>query len=146
MSREFFDENRDKIDTALRLLFDDPKLHRQSRLATVYEKRSGELLVEVLWTSFGPVVVYSNSGGGTSRNTVFVGPRQNRGNRAIAPLSGDADEAQVFFAASRRAAMYEIRRADLIRILGGDVDPATFRFAGDDAGALTFRRGVSRHR
>jgi hypothetical protein len=145
MSWETFDQNSDEIVAAVRLLVADSKRRRRFQLVTVYEKRTGEpgeLLIEVLATSFGPVIVYSvaygrpaNQGSGVPFHT-----RQARDGRHIARLSGDASRPQVFDVASRAGANYSITRGDLIRLITEHVDPSTFRFIGDDEGALTFKR------
>jgi hypothetical protein len=137
MSREVFDQNGDAIGAAVRLLLDNPKRRRQFQLATVYEKRTNELLVEVLFTGFGPVVVYSTRIMRSGKSG-FGGVRQYRKSRPIAPLTGKDD--QVFYVMSRSTVGYELWGSDLIRVVAGDVDPATFRFAGDDTGALAFKR------
>ena len=155
MSREVFEQHRDEIDTAVKLLLTNPKLRKKFQLALVYEKRTSELLAEVLFTSFGPVVVYPIGVGATGHNTAMlptIGTRQYRGHRVVSPLTGDVH--RYFDVVSRSNAAYEIRAVDLVRVISGDVDPATLpnhkRFEnvgggviqidGDGAGALTFRR------
>lgn len=59
MSPDYFESNEAAIRTAVHLLRVNAKRRKRFQLATVYEKRSGELLVEVFATSFGPVVVYA---------------------------------------------------------------------------------------
>jgi hypothetical protein len=152
MSRETFEQHGDEIVTAVRLILADSKRRRRFQLATVHEKASNELLVEALWTLLGPVVVYSTGHVQPSRNSVWVRPRQDRGGGSIAPLTGAAD--QTFNVVSRSGVEYDIWAVDLIRVITGDVDPATLpnhsQFTavgnvtvpidGDGTGALTFRR------
>ena len=137
MSQDVFDSNNEQIRIAVQLLLAKPESRKKFQLAAVYEKSSGDLLAEVLPTALGPVVVYATSTMGNSLNQMMIGPRQIRSGRRIDPLLSDPRVGQVFWAASRSAAMYPITRADLIRIITEEVDPATFRFSGDDAGALT---------
>jgi hypothetical protein len=142
MRWETFDQNSDEIVAAVRLIVADSKRRRKFQLAAIYERHTNELLAEVFSTGFGPVVVYSvaygqpaNRFGGAPFHT-----RQARDGRPIARLSGDASRPQVFDVASRAGANYSITRGDLIRLITEDVDPSTFRFIGDDEGALTFKR------
>ncbi len=147
MSREVFDRNGEQIVTAVRLLLADPKRRKRRQLVAVYEKnekRTHELVAEVLRTNFGPVVVYSTHVG-TWANEKHRGPgegvpvhlRQYRKSRSIKPLTGEADQA--FSVMSRSNTLYEITGTDLSRIITGDVNPQTFRFPSDDGGKLTFR-------
>jgi hypothetical protein len=141
MSWETFDQNSDEIVAAVRLIVADSKRRRKFQLAAVYERRTNELLVEVFQTGFGPVVVYSVAYGHPANQPgVPFHTRQARNGRPIARLSGDASRPQVFDVASRAGANYSITRGDLIRLITEEVDPATFRFIGDDERALTFKR------
>jgi hypothetical protein len=128
----------------VKLLLADSKRRRRFQLATVYEKRTNELLAEVLDTGFGPVVVYSAPVGGVLANpkqrTVGQGVplhfRQHRTSR-VAPLTGEPG--QVLAVMSRTNIDYALTGADLIRVSTGDADRRTFRFTGDDNQTLTFR-------
>ena len=138
MSREVFGQHRDEITAAVKLLLADPKRRKRSQLATVHEKRSHELLAEVLKTSLGLVVAYS-AGVGTMANWTPRGQgqgvplhlRQHRQNRAIAPLTGE--DSQVVSVMSRSNTEYQLRGADLVRLIAGDIDQSDDR-------ALVFHR------
>lgn len=152
MSWATFDENRNGISTAVKLLHAEPKRRRQFQLVTVHEKSTGELLLEVLATSFGPVVVYSTGIQHASQQSIWVKSRQDRDGRSVDPLTGDAN--QRFSVTSHSSATYDVWAIDLIRVITGDVDPATLpnhaQFArlanvivqvdGDGVGALSFKR------
>jgi hypothetical protein len=131
MTREMFDQNAEEICTAVRFLLANPKRRKKFQLATVYEKRTNELLAEVLSTVFGPVVVYVTAIGAHSRNTVMVGSRQHRRGRPIGPFTGEPH--QIFDVMSRSNASYALLGADLIRAIAEDT-------ASDETGALIFKR------
>lgn len=128
MSAKEFDANEKQIRTAVRLLRADSKLHNKFQHLAVYEKRSGELLAEVLWTAFGPVVVYKTQVGawanhkpGAPGQGVTMHLRQHRKSRSIAPLTGASD--QMFTVMSRSNASYEVTGGALVRALSGEGAP-----------------------
>ena len=57
MSRAVFDENRGSIAAQVNAMLADSKSRKRFCLATLYEKKTGTLLAEVMQTSHGPVVV-----------------------------------------------------------------------------------------
>ena len=137
MSWDVFDRDGTEIETAVRLLLLDPKRRRRFQLGAVYEKRTTELLAEVLSTSFGPVVVYwaqvgawANSKPRPSGVGVPLHMRQHRKSRPVAPLTGEAD--QLFRVMSRSNTSYELRGVDLIRAIteGVDLPQAALTFKG----------------
>lgn len=132
MRAETFEQNEAAIANAVKLLSADPKRRRQFRVAGIYETRSGELLAEVLATSFGPVIVYATGAMAHSRNTAMIGSRQDR-DRRIRPLTAAAG--QTFELMSRANSSHEITAAELVRFVNDE--------AADRArvGNLTLRRG-----
>jgi len=139
MSYNTFDENREQIETDVRLLLSDPKRRKLSRLAVLYENSTNELLAEVLSTDFGPVVVFWTSIGRWAnqkpRESGQGEPlhlRQYRKKRSVAPLAAESD--QVFFVMSRSNTLYSVWASDFVRVITGE-----FPLGGDNEN-LIFKR------
>lgn len=84
------------------------KNRRRFRLAAVYEKKTGQLLAELVQTTCGPVVVMTDAehGGGSAH---MDGVR--RRGRDIAPFTGDPGQEFVIKVKSR---LYMVTGADFI--------------------------------
>jgi hypothetical protein len=104
MSQDVFDQNWSTIAVEVNtILAAKGKTRKRFRIVAVYEKSSGELLAEVLRTSFGPVVVYRAGamGHGSIRRdpgaelpSYIIGTRQGRGALKfdVQPFTGYANQ------------------------------------------------------
>jgi hypothetical protein len=103
MTDAVFDENWPTIATEVKtILGAKGKTRRDFRIVAVYERKTGELLAELLRTSLGPVVVFRAGQWGaraSQKGEIRVGFRQSRGvnGLAVAPFTGI--ESQPYFVA-----------------------------------------------
>jgi hypothetical protein len=122
MSWDTFDENRQEIEAAVRLLLRDSKRRSLFKVVEVYETSTNELLAEVLSINFGPVVVYSTQVGVMANwkerapgEGVPLHLRRQRGPRQITPLTGGSN--QVFWVMSRSDNQYRLSGSDFVRVI-----------------------------
>lgn len=120
MTLATFYENKPEILAGVNALMAKSRSRKRFRLVAVYERGSGELLLEAFAVSRGPVVVYRTGSVYRDGDAEFV--RQDRGGAAVAVAGLDNDPGQRFNLVSRRHS-YAFFNRDVRRwIIDGRID------------------------